>query len=260
MLSNKSVNNTIYDSFFLEKTFNAPEMLEFSKTEIEWLVSELKFKKSAEILDVACGSGRHLKAFVDLGYRPSGLDRSPDCIKLAKQNCPSIADQIIEDDFLNFVMNKPSNYDLVFIAGASFGYDPSLRVNLDYLKSLMKIVLPGGHLVIQFLNKTWADSYIKNKLTFWSENNEFYTLDKRTFTGELLYSEKIFIKKDDSLQKKYGDVIYTFTEAELTDYVHATASQIKKSFKVQKISDSLSSKKFNEKSSATPVLILQRTP
>lgn len=260
MLSNKSINNTIYDSFFLEKTFNAPEMLAFSKSEIEWLTAELKLSKSAKILDVACGSGRHLKAFVSLGFKPIGLDRSPDCIKLAKKNCPSIAEQIIEDDFLNFVTNKSSDYDLVFIAGASFGYDSSVNVNLEYLKNLMQIVSPDGRLVIQFLNKSWAASYVKRKLTFWTESPDFYTLDKRTFVGDLLHSEKIFIKKEDSLQKKYVDVIYTFTEAELSDHIQATALKINKSFKVQKISDSFSPKKFDEKSSATPVLILQRTP
>lgn len=234
-------------------------MLAFSKTEIEWLAAELNLSKSAKILDVACGSGRHLKAFVDLGYKPFGLDRSPDCVKLAKQNCPALAERIIEEDFLKFVKDSRLEYDLVFIAGASFGYDSSLDINLEYLKNLMQIVSPGGHLVIQFLNKSWAESYIKNKLTFWTENSEFYTLDKRTLKGDLLHSEKIFIKKDDSLQKKYGDVIYTFTEAQLTKHVHTIASELNLSFRVQKLSDSFSIKTFEENTSATPILILQRT-
>ena len=260
MLSNKSINNTIYDSFFLDQTFNSPQMLSFSKSEIEWLVIELNLSKSAKIIDVACGSGRHLKAFIDLGYKPFGLDRSPDCINLAKQNCPTISERVIEDDFLKYITETPnSEYDLVFIAGASFGYDPSLDINLDYLKNLMQIVSPGGHLVIQFLNKSWAETYIKNKITFWSENNDFYTLDKRTFSADLLYSEKIFLKKNDSFQKKYADVIHTFTESELTNHIGDLTSKMNKTFKIFKISDSFSTKLFNEKASATPVMILQRT-
>lgn len=78
MLSNKTVNNLIYDRFFLEKTFNTNTMLLFSKKEIEWLIGFLKLPVDASVVDVACGSGRHLKAFLDLGYCPYGIDASPD--------------------------------------------------------------------------------------------------------------------------------------------------------------------------------------
>ena len=195
MLSNKTLNNLVYDNFFLEQTFNSPTMLLHSKKEIEWLTSFLNLSKTSRILDVACGSGRHLKAFVDLGYSHFGLDTSPACIKLAKENCPSVTNQITEIDFLSFSQNNSEKFDLVFIAGASFGYDPSLAVNLEYLKNLMQLVSASGYLVIQFLNKSWAKAFVKNKLTFWQENENYYTLDKRTLKGDLLISDKIFIKK-----------------------------------------------------------------
>ena len=98
-----------------------------SKKEIEWITNRITLPKTATILDVACGSGRHLKAFVELDYKPHGLDTSPDCIQQAQANCPEIKNQIIETDFLSYAKNSSKEFDLVFIAGASFGYDSSTQ-------------------------------------------------------------------------------------------------------------------------------------
>ena len=37
----------------------------------------------AQILDAGCGSGRDMKAFKERGYRPYGIDASPDLVRLA---------------------------------------------------------------------------------------------------------------------------------------------------------------------------------
>ncbi len=258
MLSNKTQNNAVYDSFFLEQTFNSPQMQAHSKKEVEWLTSKINLPKTATILDVACGSGRHLKAFVELGYRPHGLDTSPDCIRQAHANCAQIKDQIIEVDFLSYASESTNEFELVFIAGASFGYDSSLTVVLEHLQSLLSLVASNGYLVIQFLNKNWASFTVKNKITFWNESEEYYTLDKRTLTGDLLKSDKIFIKKDDAFQKKYSDVVHTFTRTELETHSKEISAKLKRSFSVVTLSDSFSDIQFSETGSATPVVILRR--
>lgn len=256
MLSNKSVNDSIYDTYFLEQTFNSAAMLKFSNSEISWLINELKLNSKARIIDVACGSGRHLKAFTELGYSPVGVDTSSECIRLAKQNCKLPDNNIVQNDLFTFSEENCENFDVVFIAGGSFGYDPSLAVIQAQINSLLKMVAPFGYIVIQFLNKTWAKSTITPKLSFWIEDEEKYILDKRELKNELLYSEKTFIKKQSNFQRTYKDIIHLFTVDELVNLISASVKV--KSFTLLNIKDSFSTTEYNEDTSASPVLIFHR--
>ena len=258
MLSNKSANNLLYDNFFLDQTFNSPAMLAYSKKEIDWLTSYFNLAKQVEIIDVACGPGRHLKAFVELGFNPTGIDASPECIRLAHENCPSIKDKIFEADFLSkdFV---PNEFDLVLIAGISFGYDKSDDINQTLLEKLLLTTRKSGYLVIQYLNKLWAYSDIKNQKTFWNESKDMYVLDARILENDLLLSEKIFIFKNSAIQKKYSDVAYLYTDKSLLEKVSILEKKHDIKFELVSVYDSLIGNKYSETSSASPVMILKRT-
>ncbi|MFZ3228972.1 MAG: class I SAM-dependent methyltransferase [Pseudobdellovibrio sp.] len=258
MLSNNTINNALYDDFFLEQTFNSPKMIAHSKNEIAWLTNKLKLKKESSIMDVACGAGRHLKAFVELGYMPNGIDSSPDCIRLAIKNCPEISNQIKEENFLTNNPNLLIKYDLVFIAGASFGYDPSIQTNIQLLEKLLLITSLNGHIAIQFLNKSWANSYVKTKITFWNENPEYYILDKREIQDCILKSDKLFIKKTELIQKQYSDKVYMFTAQEIIEHINSLTLKNGQQFELLNTFDSFSSIPYNELTSATPVIILKR--
>lgn len=252
------IKNFIYDDFFLNNTFNTAEMISFSKKEVEWLTRFLDLETHSRILDVACGSGRHLKPFVDLGFSPVGVDSSSACVNLPKENFPTISSQIFQEDFLTFADSHSDKYNLVFIAGASFGYDPSAAVNLKHLQKLIDLVSIDGYLVIQYLNKNWASSRLKKEVTLWNENELYYILDSRKLDADLLNSSKIFIKKNDSFKKVYSDIITTYIDADIIKSVAELAATSGKVFEKINISDSFSDTDYNDLSSATPVLILKR--
>lgn len=49
--------------------------------------------KNSQVLDVACGAGRHMQFFKNLGHQCTGIDRSPEALALAKHH-----GQVIEAD------------------------------------------------------------------------------------------------------------------------------------------------------------------
>ena len=74
------------------------------------LTSFLKLSKKAEILDLACGKGRHAKYLNELGYDVTGIDLSPSSIEFAKT---------LENKRLHFAVHDmclpyPKKFDAIF--------------------------------------------------------------------------------------------------------------------------------------------------
>jgi predicted TPR repeat methyltransferase len=78
-------------------------------------------------LDIACGTGPHVKHFIDFGYQSSGLDLNQPMLDLAKIRCPSA--QFSLQNMCNFVVEQP--LDLI----TCFLYSIHYSGNLEQLKA-----------------------------------------------------------------------------------------------------------------------------
>jgi len=106
--------------------------------------------KSAKIVDLACGGGKLLYFFKRMGYTNiSGVDISPDQVKLARQVTPDVD----EANVLDWLEAHPASFDIItgFDIVEHFHKDEVLRF-LDACHSALK---PGGGLILQTPN---ADS------------------------------------------------------------------------------------------------------
>ena len=112
------------------------------------LVDHLKLAKDNKILDLPCGKGRHAVFLHEKGFNTTGADLSENSITYAKQ---------FEKEGLNFDihdMRNPlnGNYDAIFNLFTSFGYFNQETTNIKVLKNFKNGLLPGGHIVVDFLN------------------------------------------------------------------------------------------------------------
>lgn len=253
MKSNKIEIDQLYDSFFLTQTFDSKALLDLAKQEASWVVNKNKIFSGSDILDVGCGTGRHLRAFLDQNLNCAGVDFSKSCIELAKKNCPEIANQLFEDDFINFEQRSAKKFDFVFATGATLGYSDTDHVNSLYLKSLANIVKESGFLVFDFLNLRWAEKQFKNRVSFWSEDQAHYILDDRKMAGTFLMSQKIFIDKKTSEIKKYNDKVKCYTAIELQNIIKALLPNSK----VISLTDGYEDKDFSELLTPLGVLNIQ---
>ncbi|MDT0556823.1 class I SAM-dependent methyltransferase [Patiriisocius hiemis] len=120
------------------------------------LTAFLKLEPNAEILDLACGRGRHSKYLNEIGYNVLGADLSPSNILFAKQ---------FENKTLHFKVHDmciPMNktFDAVFNLFTSFGYFESEEDNYRTIKAIKQQLKPHGYGVIDFLNT----EYVKKTL------------------------------------------------------------------------------------------------
>jgi SAM-dependent methyltransferase len=108
----------------------------------------LELPKSAHILDLPCGKGRHAVYLNSLGYKVTGADLAKNSIVHAKQ---------FENDSLKFKTHDMRNpldktYNAIFNLFTSFGYFEDDSEDIKILENIKKGLKKGGFFVFDFLN------------------------------------------------------------------------------------------------------------
>ena len=106
------------------------------------------FRAGWRVLDVACGAGRHARAFEAAGARCTGLDLSATLLRLARQvtNSP-----LVRADMRRLPI-RPHSMDLTVNLFTSFGYFERDAEHSEALGEMIGTVRPAGWFVIDFLN------------------------------------------------------------------------------------------------------------
>jgi SAM-dependent methyltransferase len=112
------------------------------------ITARLALPKTAHILDLPCGKGRHSVFLNSLGYKVTGGDLAENSIKHAEK---------FENERLNFKvhdMRKPFNntYDSVFNLFTSFGYFEDDAEDILILNNIKNGLKKNGFFVFDFLN------------------------------------------------------------------------------------------------------------
>jgi len=188
------------------------------------LTSYLKLSENAEILDLACGKGRHSIYLNKLGYQVTGADLSASSIAYAKQ---------FENKTLQFKEHDmcyplPNKFDAVFNLFTSFGYFEREEDNLRTIKAIKAELKENGVGVIDFLNSEKvikdlvpSETKIVSGITFHIEKHieNNYIIKNIYFThnsGKYHFTEKVkaltlndfkcyFKQAEVSLQHSFGN-------------------------------------------------------
>jgi SAM-dependent methyltransferase len=108
----------------------------------------LPFEPGWRVLDVACGAGRHARAFTAAGARCVGLDLSAILLRLARQ----VTDAPLVRADMRWLPIRPQSMDLTVNLFTSFGYFEHDAEHTAALAEMISTVRPGGWFVIDFLN------------------------------------------------------------------------------------------------------------
>ncbi|MHA2071669.1 MAG: class I SAM-dependent methyltransferase [Candidatus Thorarchaeota archaeon] len=130
---------------------------------IDWdsrLKRELPFLQSMSesstkrVLDMACGSGRHVVALASLGFDVVGFDTSEGMITAAR-NHAKIAEVEVEfhiADMQSFPSIVDGSFDVVLCLGNSLALLPSLEVLQNVIEIVHDVLRPSGSFFFQVLN------------------------------------------------------------------------------------------------------------
>lgn len=123
---------------------------------IDKLCNYLKIKPNAQILDLACGKGRHSVHLAKKGYHTTGVDLAPKSIMYAKQH--AIENSNFEVHDMRYTYRK-NHFNYVFNLFTSFGYFDKHEDNLMVFNAAVNNLTDGGCFVLDFLN---VDRIISN--------------------------------------------------------------------------------------------------
>lgn len=100
------------------------------------------------VLDVACGAGRHAKAFREAGARCIGLDLSASLLRVAR----TVTDAALVRADMRRLPIRPGSMDLTVNLFTSFGYFERDAEHAAAIREMIGTLRSGGWFVIDFLN------------------------------------------------------------------------------------------------------------
>src|SRR5689334_18222902 len=112
------------------------------------ILARVGFAPGWRVLDVACGAGRHARAFEAAGARCVGLDLSAALLRVARQVTGA---PLVRAD-MRALPVRSASMDLTVNLFTSFGYFDHDAEHATALAEMVATVRPGGWFVIDFLN------------------------------------------------------------------------------------------------------------
>jgi SAM-dependent methyltransferase len=100
---------------------------------------------AASLLDVACGTGKHLEIWRDRFDRVEGLDVDPAMVEIARQRVPDVP--VHEGDFMSFDLGE--TFDAVTCLFSSIGYAHTPERLDAAIAAMARHLAPGGVLVVE---------------------------------------------------------------------------------------------------------------
>lgn len=110
---------------------------------IGWIDAH-QLSKGKRLLDVACGTGRHLEHLSKM-FDAEGLDISPELLELTQERNPGVTTHCA--DMRTF--DLASSYDAITCLFSSIGYMPTIKDLESAVANMARHLAPGGVLIIE---------------------------------------------------------------------------------------------------------------
>ena len=147
--------------------------------EFRWL--EKLVSPGQELLDVGCGSGRLLEFLSGVTY--TGIDLSPQLIRLAQEQHPECASQFQVAD-MHALPFSDASFDRV-VAISSLYHSPNRAFRQRVLREIFRVLRPGGAVFLINWNG-WQKRFWKDRVrAFLAGHPSFFWIPWKSPQGEV---------------------------------------------------------------------------
>ncbi len=128
----------VYDTVYARKDYRA------EARRVRSLIRQYGPRPSRTLLDVACGTGAHLRHLTQY-YRVTGLDLNPAMLREARRNVPGV--RFVRGAMQRF--RRPDRYDVITCLFSAIGYVRSERELRRTIGNFARHLNPGGLLLVE---------------------------------------------------------------------------------------------------------------
>ena len=201
------------------------EMLTDERTDeqVQYLAELLGFELPADILDLACGYGRHANRLAVKGHRVTGIDLTAGFLEIARKDARARGVQVRYQQGDMRHLDFQGAFDAVLLLFTAFGYF-SDEQNFLVLEKVVRALRPGGLFVFDVPNR---DVILKGFLPYIvMEKNDDLMIDRNQFdslTGRM-YNRRIVIR--DGVRKDKPFFIRVYNPSEITAMLERAGMEV----------------------------------
>lgn len=124
---------------------------------IKWIVEEYKTSKGNELLDVACGTGRHASILKE-SFDILGVDINPEMLKIACEKLPEVS--FMEGDMKELNLDK--KFDVIICMFSAMNYNTTLEEFNRTLGNFYTHLNQGGVLIFDYgiIKENWIEGLV----------------------------------------------------------------------------------------------------
>lgn len=135
------------------KSYDQQPFVKGTHGEVDFIEEELGFNRSATILDLGCGTGRHAIELAKRGYTVTAVDLSASQLDLAREKAvaANVTVQFVEADARH--LNYSGQFDAVIIVcEGEFPLMETDEMNFEILENAFRALRQGGVFILTTLN------------------------------------------------------------------------------------------------------------
>lgn len=186
------------------------------REQTEWVcrIQRLFGNGGKRCLDIGCGTGPHVRHFLDAGFSCSGMDIHPPMLDIARQRCPGA--MFFQGDMAAFTVAEPVDLATCFLY--SIHYNQTLARLQQCLAAVHAAQAPGGVFVFNAVDKTTIDNTDGVRQAVQHEGSELVFRSGWSYPGQgerqelLVRIDKTTDGKTETWQDRHAMVAVSFKQ------------------------------------------------
>lgn len=141
------------------------------------------------VLDLGCGSGRHMLFLESLGFKTFGIDLSEHFLKTSKRKLKSFGccpEKLIQADIMHLPLNKNIRFDAVIMMFSVLGLIQGHNNRKSILASIRASMAPESKLIIHVHNYEFRYSAMTRRLN--TLKNNLFSKDLKETGDKIVYN------------------------------------------------------------------------
>jgi SAM-dependent methyltransferase len=149
-----------------------------TRREVEFLWESLALRPGMQVLDLACGHGRHTLELAQRGIDMTGVDLSRPFLERAFREAErrQLGPRLMVGDMRDVDYDR--GFEAAFCWGTSFGYFDDMT-NYKVVTSLFRALRPGGRLVLETASRDFIAGHVPRRR--WWDHAELVVMEEVDF-------------------------------------------------------------------------------